>query len=66
MATKDWKKIRKFEWINKKEDVSSVSIFLQGYKDWGVKIIDEDKNYIMSFNTKPKAISYARKYMRTH
>jgi len=68
MAMKDWEKVGENHWENKNED------------EWEIKVVNEEV-YILepndssrrlskwktkNFKTKSQALSYAKKYMRTH
>ncbi len=67
MATKDWKKFGSKRWV--KKNVRIVIGFWDGGDEYIVDIADfknQKSIAFKGFDTKPKALKFAMKYMRTH
>lgn len=74
MALKDWKKVRAYEWFNKKKSQALMIYWYAVHPDIVIQLFDRTKpmnkgrlKYIGgSFKTKTKALAYVKSYMRKH
>jgi hypothetical protein len=74
MATKDWRKVREYEWFNKKKNQTLMIYWYAAHLDIVVQLFDRNKpmnkggfKYLgKSYKTKSKALAYAKSYMRKH
>ena len=72
MAIKDWKKVGKYSWKNKKIDatlhftlIPNKDITYVNYAEFDIHNLWKN-GFSKRFNTKSKALSFAKSYMRKH
>ena len=74
MVMKDWKKVREYEWSNKKKNQTLMVYWYAAHPDIVLQLFDKNKpmnkggfKYIGgNFKTKKTALAYAKDYMRKH
>ena len=73
MATKDWKKVRTYEYMNKKKKIVISMVINQdwdGRKDYSIlienKYTGKDRYYDNHLTTKKEVLQSMKAYMRKH